>query len=273
MTNWVLLSLIPYYTAPSFHLGPLKLEPFGLFVALGVLLASYIVSRQSVKEGLDPQPLMDFAFWGILGGVIMAHFVHLFLYHPEELRDGPLRVLKIWDGLSSSGGWLGSVIAAVIFFRLRRVRFAPYADAVALGLAPGWAVARLGCFAVHDHPGIRSTFPLAVNFPPGAVDYLGGPRHDLGLYDALLLFGIAALLFAFRYRGLLKGRLLALLALLYAVGRFALDFLRASDVPYHDARYFNLTPAQYGCFGLLAYGAYQLLKPRRGASSRPAKGP
>ena len=34
--------------------------------------------------------------------------------------------------------------------------------------------------------------------------------------------------------------------------RFALDFLRATDLPGADPRYFGLTPAQYGsvaCFG------------------------
>lgn len=113
-------------------------------------------------------------------------------YHPEELSRGPLQILKVWDGLSSFGGLLGGLVAAALFFRRRGIAFRPYGDALALGVAPGWAVARLGCFAVQDHPGVKTDFFLAVAFRDGA-------RHDLGLYDALLLFGLSAL------RGSLSG--------------------------------------------------------------------
>ena len=143
------------------------------------------------------------------------------------------------------------MIAARIFFHVRKVSFRAYSDPLALAVAPGWAVARLGCFVAHDHPGARTTFPLAVDFP-------AGPRHDLGLYDALFLFALAGVLLLLRRRRLLAGKLLPLLALLYAMGRFGLDFLRARDLKYVDARYFGLTPAQYACFLLVVYGLWGL---------------
>ena len=252
--------MIPYYLPPALELGPLRLEAFGLFVAAGVLLGSRIAARQAARDGLDPHALWDFAPWGVGAGVLVGHWVHLFLYHPEELSKSPLQVLKVWDGLSSFGGLLGGVIAAWFFFRRRGLRFWDYTDALALALAPGWAVARLGCFAVHDHPGVRTDFPLAVAFP-------GGARHDLGLYDALWLFLLAAVLFALRRAGALRGRLLPLLALLYAPARFGFDFLRARDLAYVDARYAGLTPAQYACFLLVAWGVWGLL--RQGTRAAP----
>ena len=117
----------------------------------------------------------------------------------------------------------------------------------------------LGCFVAHDHPGTRTDFFLAVDFP--AATY-GGPRHDLGLYDAILLFAIAGVLFALRNSGKLQNRLLHLLALLYAPGRFFFDTLRATDLHYVDARYFGLTPAQYGCILLVVYGLWGLATKR-----------
>ena len=243
--------MIPYFEPPALHLGPFTIQVFGVLAALGVYVGARIAMRAARDDGLDRQVIGDYAVWGVVSGVVVGHLVHLFLYHPEELRE-PWRIFAVWEGLSSFGGLLGAVIAAIVFFRKRRVRLHDYSDAFALGLAPGWGIARLGCFAIHDHPGVRTDFPLAVAFPDG-------PRHDLGLYDAIALFAIGAVLFALRRSGNLRGRLLAVLALLYGLQRFFLDFLRGypGDVAYADARYLGLTPAQYFCFALWGYAIWR----------------
>ncbi|HWE25261.1 MAG TPA: prolipoprotein diacylglyceryl transferase family protein [Myxococcales bacterium] len=248
--------LIPYFQIPPVRLGPLTIQPFGVLAAAGVYLASVLLVRRARDEGLDPAPLNSFAAWALIGGIIGGHFVHLFLYHPEELRPGgALQVLKVWDGLSSTGGVLGGLVAGAAFFRIRGLSFTAYGDVFALSVAPGWAVARLGCFSVHDHPGVLTSFPLAVAFP-------GGARHDLGFYDALLLAAITVILYALR-RSVLRGALLGVLALLYGIGRFLLDFLRARDLPYVDARYVGLTPAQWFCLALIVYGLVRVTRAMR----------
>lgn len=243
------LALIPWFTLPDLTLGPITIQSFGVLSALGILAAVQLTARAARELGKDPQVVRDFMVVGVLSGVVVGHLVHLFLYHPEELS--PLQILKIWDGLSSMGGLAGGVLAAVVWFRRRRIRIAEYGDAFALGMAPGWGIARVGCFTVHDHPGLRSDFFLAVDFP-------GGPRHDLGLYEAILLFALGALLWTLHRRGALRGRLLALLAVLYGAARLGLDFLRAGDVIYADRRYAGLTPAQYVAIALVAWGAWAL---------------
>ena len=259
--------MIPYFELPSLRLGPFTLQAFGLFAALGVYAGARIAVHEAIRRSLDPRPLADFAVWGVAGGVLMGHVVHLLLYHPEELTDWK-RIFAFWEGLSSFGGLLGGVLAAAIYFGRRTVRFDDYGDALAVGIAPGWGIARVGCFVIHDHPGVKTDFFLAVNFPERALATLGfsGVRHDLGLYDALALFSFGLLVWALERRGLLRGRLLALLALLYGASRFYFDTLRATDVPYADARYLGLTPAQYFCFGLWAYAAWKLGPWRRGAA-------
>src|SRR5690606_19931233 len=165
------------------------------------------------------------------------------------------------DGLSSMGGVLGGLIALLIFFRARGLRVLPWANALALGVAPGWAVARLGCFAAHDHPGVRTDFPLAVAFPDG-------PRHDLGLYEALLLGSIAGVLWLLARRPRPEGQLMGVLALAYSIPRFFLDFLRATDLPFSDGRIAGLTPAQYIAVGLTAVGVWLVARAR----NRPVAG-
>lgn len=271
--------MIPYIHFPNYPLGPFTLEIFGVFVAIGIYLAARINWRQAEREGLDPTPMADFAFYGVIGGVLAAHWVHLFFYHPEELtQKGWLQIFKFWDGLSSSGGILGGLIVAWVFFGKKKIPFDKYADALALGIAPGWAVARIGCFLVHDHPGVRTNFFLAVDpskvitvFGPPTdfpLRYWGGPRHDLGLYDTIWLFVIAGVLHWMRRNGILRHRLMAVMALMYGPVRFFFDTLRATDLSYVDARYLGLTPAQYGCIAVVAYAVVKLAR-----SKLPLKGP
>jgi phosphatidylglycerol---prolipoprotein diacylglyceryl transferase len=218
--------VIPYFTIPPFHLGPIDVQPFGVLSALGVWLTCWLLVRGARVRGLDERPAVGVATWALAGGLVGAHLMHVLLYHPEELRGSwhAWQLLKFWDGLSSTGGVLGGTAAVVLYFRRHSVPFSRYSDPFALAIPPGWAVARLGCFSIHDHPGRLTTFPLAVAFPEGA-------RHDLGLYDALLLGLISAIVYACARRGLLRDRLLPLVSLLYGIGRFFLDFLRASDSP------------------------------------------
>jgi len=248
----MLLALIQWFEPPTLALGPFTLQTFGLLSALGVLTGARLAAWAASADGLDGKAVLDFAVVGVAAGVLGGHLVHLGFYHQEELSD-PFRVLRFWEGLSSMGGLLGAMVAALVWFRRRGLAFAPFGDAYALGLAPGWGIARLGCFSVHDHPGVRSDFWLAVDFP-------GGPRHDLGLYEAVLLFAIGGLLWTLRRRRALGGRLLPLLALLYGAGRFLLDFLRArpGDLPYADGRQLGLTFAQWFSIGLVGYGVSRL---------------
>ncbi len=258
------IAVIPWFELPSLSLGPVTIQSFGVLSALGILAAVELASRADRQLGNDPRVIPDFAVAGVITGVVFGHLAHLFFYHPEELHD-PWRILKFWEGLSSMGGLLGGILAAVVFFRVRKIRLRDHTDAVALGLAPGWGIARVGCFTVHDHPGVLTTFPLAVRFKDG-------PRHDLGLYEAIVLCAIAALLWAFHRRDILRGRLLAVLALLYGIARFLLDFLRArpGDVPYADGRIHGLTFAQYVAVLLVGWSVWALARHRKTALAASA---
>jgi phosphatidylglycerol:prolipoprotein diacylglycerol transferase len=257
----LLALVIPYFASPSLDVGPLHLELFGIFVALGVGIASWISQKQAEKDGLDSRPMQDFALWGVGMGVVVGHWFHLLAYHHEEITS-IWSFFRVWSGLSSFGGLIGGILGAAIYFRKSKVKMAPYLDALALAVAVGWGIARIGCFVVHDHPGVFSHSFLAVNFP---VRGYGGPRLDLGLIDAIWLFFISGVLFSLRKMRKLDGRLMALLALMYGCGRFTFDFFRAQDLSYVDARYFGLTPAQYLSVVLVGYGIFRLIKPAAGA--------
>ncbi len=249
--------MFPYLELPQLSL-PLgqKIDIFGVLSTVGVGVGAVIAARAARKYGPgDDEPLRGVVTWAVMFGLYGGHFLHLFAYHPELLKaDDPWLVVRFWEGLSSMGGVLGALIGIFVYFRRIKTPVGPYLDALALGTAPGWAIARVGCFFVHDHPGVKSDFVFAVNYP-------GGSRHDLGLYDVVVLLGLTVVLNVAARSRPRQGRLMGILAMGYSVSRFFLDFLRASDLSFVDRRYLGLTPAQYIVVGLFAVGVWLVTRP------------
>lgn len=240
--------MIPWIDIHFPSLGPLTIHPFGVLVAIGVMVGARLTIRHGARLGLGEASVRSMITTVLVVGFVCAHLFDVLAY---QAADGELRwttVLNPFGGLSSFGGFAGAVAGLFAWARWHRQPVAPYADALAVGLAPGWLFGRLGCFLAHDHPGARTGFFLGVHYP-------GGVRHDLGLDEALFA-GLLTLLFALlRRRPRTVGTYPAILALAYAPVRFGLDFLRAHDVVGADARYRGFTPAQYGCVLLFAVGA------------------
>jgi phosphatidylglycerol:prolipoprotein diacylglycerol transferase len=260
--------LIPYITLPELTLLParalgsfppsaISLKPFGLLVATGVYLASYLTLRRARRIGLDDRVMTSFITWILGAGFIGGHVFDLLFYYPQRLLADPWSLLRLWDGLSSFGGFTGGCIAMVIWRLRHGVSLLPYADNMMALFPVGWAFGRMGCTTAHDHPGVLSDSWLAVQYP-------GGGRYDLGLLELLLVIPLAIAFLALGRKPRPWGFFLALGCMCYAPIRFALDFLREREaVPgdIHgaiDPRYGHLTPAQWECIALLALGVFLL---------------
>ena len=151
------------------------------------------------------------------------------------------------------GGFIGSVLFGILFLRKHRVDIWAYTDTAIFGLPLGLFIGRIGCFLLNEHPGRFTNFFLGVKFPDGV-------RHDLGLYlslNGLILFGLFLLL---ARRNAKVGTYVVTFLVWKGIARFLLDFLRATDGPIVDVRYFGFTPAQYVTVLMLALGVWLFFK-------------
>ena len=266
----MVLALIPYFTIPLVELGPLVLDSWAILVSLGFIFGLEVGRARGIRLGLDVRDIVDGALFIVGMGFVVGHFVHVLAYNPHQLEEqGIMALLRIWAGFSSTGGFLGAVLGAILFYRLLRPRpFWIHADTVMFGFPFGWVLGRLGCFTAHDHIGQKSNFFLAVDFP-------GGARHDLGLYEALYTILICAVFWAIRNKPLRPGLFTALFAAMYAPFRFGIDFLRNTDLKTADVRYAGLTPAQYGMLAMFIGGVGMVtwLLRSEGERVQPTTGP
>ncbi len=294
--------LIPYIEAPEIPLSFLKylpiisqyvdaadppsIKPFGTLVALGVYVGSVVAMNHTKERGLDSKKMSDFIFWVVASGFVLSHMIDAVAYHPQTVLKDPLYLFRIWDGLSSYGGFIGAVVGAVAWKLYRRDNILELIDMAVSAFPLAWVFGRSGCAVVHDHPGALSNAWFAVKYPPHTLQAGFDGRYDLGLIEMVLTIPLAvACLYLWRRKPLrAPGFYIGLSLSAYAPVRFFLDFLRVTPddrvfTGATDIRWAGLTFAQWACFLALGVGGFFLLKTwnapyvRTGPAAPPEPGP
>jgi phosphatidylglycerol---prolipoprotein diacylglyceryl transferase len=240
LLRYVILKLpvLPVYTV-----GPLQVSTFGPLVAMGILFGRHLIANWCPAFGLEWATLREGIVWFLLGGFGLAHLLAMGEEAPATGLN-PVHLFASRAGFASFGGFLGGTFAAVVFCKRQTLAIRPVIDCVLYGLIGGWLFGRLGCFSVHDHPGVPTALPTGVRIH-------GVLRHDLGLYELVFTVGLFTFLTLAMRRQRFDGFVVAVTATTYALVRFGLDFLRVGD-----ATYTGLTLAQWGCLPLFTLGVH-----------------
>lgn len=256
---------IPYRTFPSFQLGPVRVQTFGLLVALGILVGVAVFLRFARSRGLETRPLEGLAWWIVVLGIVGSRLLFV-LTHLGEYLDRPLAAFAVWEGgLQFAGAFLVSILAIVWWLRRHpEVPGRVLVDGIVLGLAPGLLIGRLGCVAVGEHLGGPTGFFLGWRYLGGETREgplaVGQVVHNTAIYEILLLVPLVALLAWMARRRVREGWITATFLLWYGVQRFGTDFLRA-----YDRTVLGLTGAQYLCLGMVVAGLILAARLRRAA--------
>ena len=171
----------------------------------------------------------DFVLWVTLGIILGGRLGEVLFWNPGYFAAHPGEIVQLWKGgMSFHGGFLGCVLAVVLFARSRRISILSLGD-VACAVCPiGIFLGRLANFINGELWGRPTDVPWAMIFP-GAGPL---PRHPSQLYEAALeglaLLVVLALLVragALRRPGFIVGAF----ALGYGVARSIGEFFRDPD--------------------------------------------
>ena len=165
---------------------------FGAAMAVAFLVGYWIAIPRMEEEGLDPDDAANMLIWIMFGGVFGAKLYYAIDF---SLRGEA----EFWSSLFSRagmvfyGGLIGGAVAGIAGCRFYRIPAMAFANAIAISLALGQAIGRIGCFLVGDDYGRATDLPWGVAFPQGAppVDF---PVHPTQLYESGWLFLVAFVL-------------------------------------------------------------------------------
>jgi phosphatidylglycerol:prolipoprotein diacylglycerol transferase len=226
----------PAFDPVLVQIGPFAIRWYALAyiggILLGWLYAKAILRSQRAWGG--PAPISaaefdDFVLWVTLGIILGGRTGYVLFYNLPHFVEHPAEIVQLWKGgMSFHGGFVGCVLAVVLFARRRNLPILSLGD-VTCAVAPiGLFFGRLANFINGELWGRPADVPWAIVFPGGGQL----PRHPSQLYEAalegLVLFAVLALFVRF---GELKrpGLILGAFALFYGLARCVSEFFREPD--------------------------------------------
>ena len=194
---------------------------YGMSYAISLLLgwqyAKWMLTTPRLWQGKGKPPFDeakadDLLLYMTVGVVLGGRLGYVLFYNPAFYFAHPFEILNVGKGgMSFHGGFLGSVVAMLIFCRNTGAAVLPVMDLMAATVPIGIFFVRLANFVNGELWGRPSSVAWAMVFPGPEAGPL--PRHPSQLYEAslegLALFALAWWLVqkrdAFKHPGLMAG--------------------------------------------------------------------
>ena len=238
MTIGFLLGVIPSPSSGSIHLGPLRLNAYGLMIAIGVIAAVRIAGRRAENKGVGTtEDISSIAMWAVPAGVLGGRAYHV-LTDYERFQGQWFDAIKIWQGgLGIWGGVTAGVVIGWWCARRRGLDAWWIISCAAPAIAIAQAIGRWGNWFNQELFGRPTTLPWALkvsgNIAEKAGYAAGTTFHPTFLYESVGCVVLAWLLIRLERRITpARGRLFAWYVAGYTVLRFGTESIRI-DTAHH----------------------------------------
>lgn len=244
---------------------------YGLFIGIGFLAGIALAKRVAARHRSEYAPLIeDFAIYALIAALMGARLWEVAFtwdYYGEHLSE----IIAVWHGgLSIQGAVVGGGLVAFWFARKHKLSFWDFADVLTPGLLLGQAIGRLGsCFLNGDAYGKPTGTAFGVVYAPGTPAYhaFGAvPLWPAEVFEGLWDLAVMALALWLLKRGRPAGFTFLVYVILYSVGRFSLEFLRADSLTFLGLKAAQATSV---IFALAAALLLMMRSHKRGDSPSP----
>lgn len=245
----------------EFHVNPIALsitENFGVhwygaIIAVGFLLAVLWCSRQRERFGIKQDDIYDLLIAAVPLCIIGARLYYVIFefdsyYTVGNLKQTLINIIRIWDGgLAIYGGIIMAILTALVFCRLKKIKFLSLADLGCMGLLIGQLVGRWGNFVNVEAFGSvtdvawRMAGPNVANYlqRTGQIDTVVYEQivegtlgvHPTFFYESMWNFvGFLLLVLIFMKHRKFDGQMFFFYISWYGIGRFWIEGLRTDSL-------------------------------------------
>jgi phosphatidylglycerol:prolipoprotein diacylglycerol transferase len=219
--------------------GPFHIRWYALSYIVGIFVGWWWARRLAGNAKLwgakgaplKPGDIDDFVVWATLGIILGGRVGYVLFYDLPRFLESPASIFAIWEGgMSFHGGFLGTMLAMVLFARRRKIPTWSLIDVIAASVPPGILLVRIANFINGELWGKETDLPWGVAFPMAGPE----PRHPTQLYEGLLegaaLF-LILLYFTHAQKRLRQPAFISgVFAAWYGTTRILIEFVRVPDV-------------------------------------------
>ena len=232
MTIAALIATIPSPSSGSIHLGPLRLNAYGLMIAIGVIVAVRIAGRRAERIGIgNTEDISAIAMWAVPAGVLGGRAYHV-LTDYQRFQGHWFDVIKVWQGGLGIWGGVTAGVAVGWWCAKRRGLDAWWIiSCAAPAIAIAQAIGRWGNWFNQELFGRPTTLPWALKVSSSVAEkagYAAGTTfHPTFLYESIGCVVLAWVLIRIERRlRPARGQLFAWYVAGYTVLRFGVEGLR-----------------------------------------------
>lgn len=218
---------------------------YGIIIGLGVLAGLYIARREGKRIGINPDIFIDYLLYGIICSVICARLYYV-IFSWDSFKDDLLKIFAIREGgIAIYGSIIGAALAAIVYTRVKKIKFFKFTDCCSLGLLVGQIMGRFGNFVNREAFGgytdslfaMRYLKEQVSNVPQSVLDNIVVHNsvqyiqvHPTFLYEASWNLMLFIILNIYKKHKKFDGELTAIYFIGYGIGRFWIEGLRTDQL-------------------------------------------
>ena len=245
-----------------FQIGPFAIRWYALAYVAGLIIGWQMMMRFARAEGsrISAKQVDDFLVWATLGVILGGRLGYVLFYKPDYYFSAPAEIFMVWQGgMSFHGGFLGVVLATILYCRRQKIAILDFGDLLATVVPIGLFFGRIANFINGELYGRTTDVPWGMVFPEGG----DLPRHPSQLYEAFLEGAVLfILLIIFRRTRFAEkqGFIMGMFFAGYAVARSIVELFREPDA-YLGFLIGGLTMGQLLSLPMLVIGLYFMFRP------------
>lgn len=238
---WLLFSRIFFGAvtlSQSMHLGNLRIQYYGLILALASLSGYVLAMHRRKQYGIETAEADNLIFVLLIAGFIGARLYHVVTEYNFYIHN-PSHIFAVWNGgLGIYGVVIGGVIALWLYKKFSRSDIATrlsiweILDWLIPSVVLGQVIGRFGNFVNYELYGLPTSLPWKMFVPVQFRIYpyaLNEFFHPVFLYESACCMIILFLILRLKLK---PGGLFLVWLLMYNVMRFFLEPLRLGGTTY-----------------------------------------